>query len=106
MDGAGGIGGLCGDRSRIREVVRAPLPGWRCDGRVIDNAGKHGIMFTSIPLGVWCNGSTTDSDSVCLGSNPSTPVFANPLVLQGGFSLGQQKSDGDKKPTPVPVRCF
>src|SRR6476660_5013896 len=25
-------------------------------------------------LGEWCNGSTTDSDSVCLGSNPSSPA--------------------------------
>ena len=24
--------------------------------------------------GEWCNGSTTDSDSVCLGSNPSSPA--------------------------------
>src|SRR5436309_1173449 len=25
-------------------------------------------------FGEWCNGSTTDSDSVCLGSNPSSPA--------------------------------
>ncbi len=25
-------------------------------------------------LGVWCNGNTTDFDSVILGSNPSTPA--------------------------------
>lgn len=25
-------------------------------------------------IGEWCNGSTTDSDSVCLGSNPSSPA--------------------------------
>lgn len=24
--------------------------------------------------GEWCNGSTTDSDSVCLGSNPGSPA--------------------------------
>jgi hypothetical protein len=28
--------------------------------------------------GEWCNGSTTDSDSVCLGSNPSSPATTNP----------------------------
>ena len=28
-------------------------------------------------LGEWCNGSTTDSGSVSLGSNPSSPVFAS-----------------------------
>jgi hypothetical protein len=26
--------------------------------------------------GLWCNGSTTDSDSVCLGSKPSNPTKA------------------------------
>jgi hypothetical protein len=26
-------------------------------------------------IGEWCNGSTTDSDSVCLGSNPSSPAI-------------------------------
>src|SRR5579872_4943726 len=25
-------------------------------------------------IGEWCNGSTTDSDSVCLGSNPGSPA--------------------------------
>jgi hypothetical protein len=32
----------------------------------------------SISYGEWCNGSTTDSDSVCLGSNPSSP--ANSII--------------------------
>lgn len=27
-----------------------------------------------IPIGLWCNGSTTDFDSVCLGSNPGNPT--------------------------------
>jgi hypothetical protein len=27
--------------------------------------------------GEWCNGSTTDSDSVCLGSNPGSPANKN-----------------------------
>jgi hypothetical protein len=31
--------------------------------------------------GEWCNGSTTDSDSVCLGSNPSSPANNNQLKL-------------------------
>ena len=33
---------------------------------------KSLILFRH--LGEWCNGSTTDSDSVCLGSNPSSPA--------------------------------
>jgi hypothetical protein len=27
--------------------------------------------------GLWCKGSTTDFDSVCLGSNPSNPTEEN-----------------------------
>src|SRR5271165_6027234 len=27
--------------------------------------------------GEWCNGSTADSGSACLGSNPSSPAYAN-----------------------------
>ena len=36
-------------------------------------------------IGLWCKGSTTDFDSVCLGSNPSNPtkkpVPAEPVFL-------------------------
>jgi hypothetical protein len=38
--------------------------------------------------GEWCNGSTTDSDSVCLGSNPSSPArLGNPTnrLIRTGF---------------------
>ena len=28
----------------------------------------------SVMIGLWCNGSTTDFDSVCLGSNPGNPT--------------------------------
>jgi hypothetical protein len=30
--------------------------------------------------GEWCNGSTTDSDSVCLGSNPGSPAIPPPQI--------------------------
>src|SRR5947209_6135914 len=33
---------------------------------------------TSRRFGEWCNGSTADSGSACLGSNPSSPAFSNP----------------------------
>src|SRR3954451_22566730 len=33
-------------------------------------------------FGEWCNGSTTDSDSVCLGSNPSSPATCIPVYFQ------------------------
>ena len=34
--------------------------------------------------GEWCNGSTTDSDSVCLGSNPGSPAnfWQSPLETE------------------------
>ncbi len=32
---------------------------------------KHVKVFL---IGLWCKGSTTDFDSVCLGSNPSNPT--------------------------------
>ena len=39
--------------------------------------------------GEWCNGSTTDSDSVCLGSNPGSPAtLGDPSkhLIRIGFS--------------------
>ena len=30
---------------------------------------------------LWCNGSTTDSDSVCLGSNPGSSTKNSLLLL-------------------------
>jgi len=33
------------------------------------------VLNTLQFIGEWCNGSTTDSDSVCLGSNPSSPAI-------------------------------
>src|SRR5262249_22693053 len=36
--------------------------------------------------GEWCNGSTADSGSACLGSNPSSPAFHHPS--QQGFATG------------------
>jgi hypothetical protein len=32
------------------------------------------IEIAQESIGEWCNGSTTDSDSVCLGSNPGSPA--------------------------------
>ena len=40
-------------------------------------------------FGEWCNGSTTDSDSVCLGSNPSSPAIFL-LLPQERTVVGEQ----------------
>ena len=34
----------------------------------------HGLQQWAINIEEWCNGSTTDSDSVCWGSNPYSPA--------------------------------
>ena len=36
---------------------------------------------------LWCNGSTTDSDSVCLGSNPGSSTKV-PLLRGAFFVMG------------------
>src|SRR5699024_7878629 len=38
-------------------------------------------------IGDLCNGSTPDSDSVCGGSNPSSPARKNPVTVVTGFFL-------------------
>ena len=32
------------------------------------------LAFWYLKIGLWCNGSTTDFDSVCLGSKPGNPT--------------------------------
>ena len=34
-------------------------------------------MTNNINIGLWCNGNTTDSGPVFLGSNPSSPTTKN-----------------------------
>ena len=36
--------------------------------------GNKALILLGDSVGEWCNGSTTDSDSVCLGSNPGSPA--------------------------------
>ena len=35
-----------------------------------------------IEIGVWCNGNTTDSGPVILGSSPSTPTVLSAKLLK------------------------
>src|SRR5579871_6087280 len=44
-------------------------------------------------IGEWCNGSTTDSDSVCLGSNPGSPAKS--------YRGDRRQSDVDRRPAMV-----
>ena len=43
--------------------------------------------------GEWCNGSTYDSDSYCLGSNPSSPAFLFLAPLSRGLGRGPLKAE-------------
>ena len=43
-----------------------------------------GDYYLSNSFGEWCNGSTADSGSVCLGSNPSSPAFQKGVFRGGG----------------------
>ena len=42
------------------------------------------MAIDAIDIGVWCNGNTTDSGPVILGSSPSTPTeeIAKPLRIK------------------------
>ena len=53
-----------------------PHPAPHCHKIAAPRLSECSELFTIVStLGGWCNGSTADSESVCLGSNPSPPVF-------------------------------
>ena len=51
----------------------------RCARAQVLTKIAEGLNFCGLAFGVWCNGSTSASGALCLGSNPSTPVFADRL---------------------------
>src|SRR5580765_1696349 len=65
------------------------------------------LRLSDSHTGVWCNGSTADSGSACLGSNPSTPAPGKPRVSGvylcargGGFwCAGGEVGVGDREGT-------
>ena len=48
-------------------------------GRVYNLFCSQRAGWSETGVGEWCNGSTYDSDSYCLGSNPSSPAILPPL---------------------------
>ena len=50
---------------------------------IIRIIGNQQGYFGSPSIGVWCNGSTTDFDSVGSGSSPDTPSKHCPRSLTG-----------------------
>src|SRR5438132_8045122 len=55
-----------GDYSPLTTYHSAPAPSCLNQSPPLKYPGSNGE---------WCNGSTADSGSACLGSNPSSPVF-------------------------------
>jgi len=51
-------------------------------------------------VGLWCNGNTTDFDSVILGSNPSRPAKYAPFV----YRFRTLPFHGRKRGS-IPLRC-
>ena len=51
------------------------------------------MHFAAKADGEWCNGSTYDSDSYCLGSNPSSPAFLFLAPLSRGLGRGPLKAE-------------
>ena len=78
-----------------------------------DSRPRRSNQRTNSYLGEWCNGSTTDSDSVCLGSNPSSPAsLACPLISDPvQQSQPRQTADWAKThlapwPPRSPLSCY
>ena len=57
--------------------------------KLAGSGGGYGLLrFLACNIGGWCNGSTTDSGSVCLGSNPSPPG-----LRQKSLSPGEERDE-------------
>ncbi len=54
----------------------------------LDKSEKNNIMvLLNKEIEEWCNGSTTDSDSVCWGSNPYSSAMETSFACQGKRSF-------------------
>ena len=53
--------------------------------KILDIFKKKDIIVLLQNFGELCNGSTTDSDSVCWGSNPYSPAKAPKPVVFGAL---------------------
>ena len=58
------------------------------------------------PIGEWCNGSTADSGSACLGSNPSSPASIKPeMPVDTTISKMYWQQSGNSFPVTLGWRC-
>jgi hypothetical protein len=84
-------------RTSARLYQPSKSPGLQNSRSSLQNFRKNRCKISYFG-GEWCNGSTTDSDSVCLGSNPSSPAkldartefgFFRPIPVSFPQSLAQ-----------------
>jgi hypothetical protein len=68
-------------RTSARLYQPSKSPGLQNSRSSLQNLRKNRCKISYFG-GEWCNGSTTDSDSVCLGSNPSSPATANARLFR------------------------
>ena len=80
--------------------------------KYLDKLNKKDIIVLLQNFGELCNGSTTDSDSVCWGSNPYSPAKKKALTLWLVFSFLFNKikmgfeQGGSKAEENSPGDCF
>ena len=48
--------------------------------KVVPLHSQSGNNAGAIKIGIWCNGNTTDSGPVILGSSPSIPTMRHPYT--------------------------
>jgi hypothetical protein len=75
-------------RTSARLYQPSKSPGLQNPRSSLQNFRKNSCKISYFG-GEWCNGSTTDSDSVCLGSNPSSPAILL-LLPQEQTLVGEQ----------------
>src|SRR5690348_18160976 len=83
--------------------------------QIIEKATRPLYDSGTRAVGEWCNGSTTDSDSVCLGSNPGSPDrkstrlnSSHPSISYAVFCLKKKKkqhNDYDVTQTKKHSQC-
>jgi hypothetical protein len=98
----------CPGRSAFRMLARRVACGYKVASR--PEAGGlpknqcqfyKALILLGNSIGEWCNGSTTDSDSVCLGSNPGSPaILSEPTnrLMRTGFSPQSMDRQADLGP--------
>ena len=65
-----------------------------CNEKVVPLQRQTGKVDKQSIIGLWCNGNTTDSGPVFLGSNPSSPTDKNDYYFIGLWCNGNTTDSG------------